>query len=292
MFFASAPFALLPTVASNVGNGAIGYGVLVGCFGTGAIMGALVMQPARSRWSTETVASAAVALLGVTIVATGLVHRLGWLVLIMLAGGAAWIVVISLVSALVQSLAPDWVRARVMAIFMLIAQGGMAGGSAVWGIVSAQAGVRTAFLWAGLGTIATTVLGLVARLPDTTVDVSPWVHWRMPAIVQAIAPDMDQGPVIVTVEYLVPRQNASEFLRAMHRYGRVRRRDGASRWGIFRDVEHEDVYVETFLVSSWAEHLRQHERSTRADRELEDRIASYTQGQVKVRHLVYAESEQ
>jgi MFS family permease len=292
MFFASAPFALLPTVASNVGNGAIGYGVLVGCFGTGAIMGALMMQPARSRWSTETVASAAVALLGVTIVATGLAHRLGWLVLIMLAGGAAWIVVISLVSALVQSLAPDWVRARVMAIFMLIAQGGMAGGSAVWGIVSAQAGVRTAFLWAGLGTIATTVLGLVARLPDTTVDVSPWVHWRMPAIVQAIAPDMDQGPVIVTVEYLVPRQNASEFLRAMHRYGRVRRRDGASRWGIFRDVEHEDVYVETFLVSSWAEHLRQHERSTRADRELEDRIASYTQGQVKVRHLVYAESEQ
>jgi MFS family permease len=292
MFFASAPFALLPTVASNVGNGAIGYGVLLGCFGTGAIMGALMMQPARSRWSTETVASAAVASLGVTIVATGLVHRLGWLVVIMLASGAAWIVVISLVSALVQSLAPDWVRARIMAIFMLIAQGGMAGGSAVWGIVSVRAGVTTAFVWAGLGTIATTALGLVARLPDTTADVSPWVHWRMPAIVQDTAPDMDQGPVLVTVEYLVPRQNTSEFLRAMHRYGRVRLRDGASRWGIFRDLEHEDVYVETFLVSSWAEHLRQHERSTRADREFEDRIRTYTQGEWKVRHLVFAESEQ
>lgn len=291
MFFASAPFALLPTVASNVGNGAIGYGVLLGCFGTGAIIGALLMQPARSRWSTETVASAAVALLGVTIVATGVVQRLGWLIIVMLASGAAWIVVISLVSALVQSLAPDWVSARVLAIFMLIAQGGMAGGSAVWGMVAARASVATALLWAGLGTIATTVLGLVARLPDTAADVSPWVHWRVPAVAQDIARDMDQGPVLVTVEYLVPRQNAKEFLRFMRSYGRVRRRDGASRWGIFRDVEHEDVYLETFLVSSWAEHLRQHERLTRADRELEDRIHTYIQGESKVRHLVHVESE-
>jgi MFS family permease len=291
MFFASAPFALLPTVASNVGKGAIGYGVLLGCFGAGAIVGALVMQPARSRWSTETVASAAVALLGVMIVATGLVNRLGWLVIVMLASGAAWLVFISLVSALVQSLAPDWVRARVLAIFMLIFQGGLAGGSAVWGMVGARSSVATALVWAGLGTILTTVLGLVARLPDAALDVSPWVHWRAPAIAQGVAPDIDKGPVLVTVEYLVPPQNAKEFLRAMHRYGRVRRRDGASRWGIFRDIEHEDVYLETFLVSSWAEHLRQHERITRADREIEDRITTYTRSESKVRHLVQAESE-
>jgi hypothetical protein len=123
-------------------------------------------------------------------------------------------------------------------------------------------------------------------LPDTTVDVSPWVHWRTPAIVDGTAPDIDEGPVLVTVEYLVARQKAKEFLRAMHSYGRVRRRDGAFRWGIFRDVEHEDVYVETFLVSSWAEHLRQHERSTRADRELEDLIQTYSEAVPKVRHLV------
>jgi hypothetical protein len=77
----------------------------------------------------------------------------------------------------------------------------------------------------------------------------------------------------------------------MHRYGRVRRRDGASRWGIFRDIEHADVYLETFLVSSWAEHLRQHERSTRGDRDLEDRLLSYARSQPKVRHLINVESE-
>ena len=291
MFFASASFALLPTVAHAVSTSAIGYGILLGCFGAGAVGGALVMQPARARWSTEAVASMAVAVLGVTIVATGLVHVLGGLMIVMFVSGAAWILFISLVSALVQNLAPDWVRARVLAVFMLISQGGMAVGSAVWGSVGARASVETALLWAGLGTIATTAMGLMARLPDMTADVSPWNHWRVPAIVKDVAPVLQQGPVLVTVEYLVDQQHSKQFLRAMHKYGRVRRRDGASRWGIFRDVEHADVYLETFLVSSWAEHLRQHERSTRGDRDLEDRLYSYARGEPNVRHLIHVESE-
>jgi MFS family permease len=291
MFCASALFALLPTVAHTVSNNAIGYGILLGCFGVGAVGGALVMQPARARWTTEAVASMAVAVLGVTIVATGLVHVLSGLVVVMLVSGAAWILFISLVSALVQSLAPDWVRARVLAVFMLVSQGGMAAGSAVWGSVGARAGIETALLWAGLGTIATTALGLIARLPDMTADVSPWNHWRVPAIVKDVAPGLEQGPVLVTVEYLVDPQHTKQFLQAIHGYGRVRRRDGASRWGIFRDVEHPDVYLETFLVSSWAEHLRQHERSTRGDRDLEDRLQSYARGAPTVRHLIYVESE-
>src|SRR5258708_4854974 len=289
MFFASATFALLPTVAHTVSNSAMGYGILLGCFGAGAVGGAVLMQPARARWSTEAVASAAVAVLGATIVATGLVHVLAGLALVMLVSGAAWILFISLVSALVQSLVPDWVQARALAIFMLIVQGGMAAGSAVWGSVGARTSIGTAFLWAGLGTIATTALGLVARMPDMTADVSPWNHWRMPAIVKDVAPELEQGPVLVTVEYRVDRQHATPFLRAMHKYGRVRRRDGASRWGIFRDLQHPDLYVETFLVSSWAEHLRQHERLTRADRELEERLHSYARGAPAVRHLIYSD---
>jgi MFS family permease len=291
MFFATASFALLPTVAHNAGHGAIGYGILLGCFGAGAVGGAVVMQPARTRWSTEAVASMSVALLGATIVATALVHVLGGLIIVMLVGGAAWILFISLVSALVQNLAPDWVRARVLAVFMLISQGGMAAGSAVWGSVGARTSVETALLWAGLATIATTALGLMARLPDMTADVSPWNHWRVPAIVKNAAPGLEQGPVLVTVEYLVDPQNAREFLRAMHKYGRVRRRDGASGWGIFRDVEYPDLYLETFLVSSWGEHLRQHERATREDRDLEDRLHRHARSAPKVRHLIHVAPE-
>jgi len=184
-------------------------------------------------------------------------------VIIMLVSGAAWIIAISLVSALVQNLAPDWVRARVLAVFMLVSQGGLAAGSAVWGSVATRASVETALLWAGIGAMVSTTLGLVMRLPDTTVDVSPWNHWRVPAIVSDAAPGPEQGPVLVTVEYVVDSDHATLFLR----------------------------YLETFVVSSWAEHLRQHERSTRADRELEERVHSYTGREPSVRHLIYVTSD-
>lgn len=137
--------------------------------------------------------------------------------------------------------------------------------------------------------MASTALGLVVRLPDTTVDVSPWNHWRVPAIVSDAAPGLEQGPVLVTVEYVVYSQNAKLFLRAMHRYGRVRRRDGASQWGVIRDVEQSNVYLETFVVSS--EHLRQHGRSTRADRELEQRVHGYAGREPSVRHFIYVTSD-
>ena len=110
----------------------------------------------------------------------------------------------------------------------------------------------------------------------------------MPAIVEDREPQLDQGPVLVTAQYRVEERNAKAFLQAMHKYGRLRRRDGAFRWAIYRDVEKPDVYVETFLVSSWAEHLRQHDRLTRGDGALEQRILSLG-GEPLVRHLIDAE---
>jgi MFS family permease len=291
IFCASAPFALLPTVARSVSSSAIGYGVLLGCFGAGAVAGALAMQEVRARWSTEAVVSMAVAVLGVTMVVLSRVHHLPGLMLVMLVSGGAWITFVSITNALVLSLAPDWVRARVSAILMLVTQGGLAAGSVLWGTFGSRASVDTALLWAGLCTIATTALGLIARLPDSTADVSPWNHWRMPAIVGDAAPELEQGPVLVTMEYRVEPKNAQRFLAAMQKYGRVRRRDGASHWGVFRDLEHADVYLETFLVPSWAEHLRQHERFTRGDSELEQLIGSYARGEPSTRHLIHAEPE-
>src|SRR5262249_23278564 len=90
----------------------------------------------------------------------------------------------------------------------------------------------------------------------------------------------------ITVEYRVAPANVDAFLRALRAYERIRRRDGAFRWTMFRDVERSDLYLETFLVSSWAEHLRQHERLTLGDRELEENIAALVEGQPTIRHLV------
>jgi len=278
----------LPTVAHNVSAGPTAFGLLLGCFGAGAICGALVLQPMRARWSNETVGSSGVAVMGLTTIAAGIFHQLPTLSFMIFVGGAAWIVFISLVSALVQKLSPDWVRARVLAVFMLMFQGGMAGGSAVWGAVAQHAGVSTALIWAGLGAIASTGLGLVWRLPDTTMDVTPWNHWRMPVIPDEIKLGLESGPALVTVEYVVDRNHTADFLKAMHRLGRIRRRDGATDWGIYRDTEHPDIYLESFIAPSWAEHLRQHERFTRADHVLEEKISSYTVKEPNVRHFIYA----
>jgi MFS family permease len=288
MFFASAPFALLPAISHGVSGSAVGYGVLLGCFGVGAVGGALVMQSARVRVSNEVIMSAAVVILGCTIAAIAGVHNLPGLMAVMLVSGGAWVAFISLANALVQTMAPDWVRARVLAIFMLITQGGLAAGSATWGTLASRASIDTALVWAGLGTIATAALALWMRLPDGAADVSPWNHWRMPVIVREAAPGLEQGPVLVTIEYRVDAEHADAFLRAMRNYGRIRRRDGASQWSLYRDLERADAYLETFIVVSWAEHLRQHERLTRGDSDLERLVTSNARGEPIVRHLIHA----
>jgi len=286
MFFSSALFALLPTVSRSVNQNATGYGLLLGCFGGGAIIGALVMQAARNRWPMESIVSTGVVILGSVILAMSGLHRLSTLAGVMLVGGAAWVIFISLINALVQNLAPDWVRARVLAIFILVYQGSYALGTASWGAVAQRSGVGTALVYAGIGTIATAAIALVAQLPNSSADLSPWNHWRMPVVIGELGTDAEMGPVLVTIEYSVIPKRAAEFVDAMHEYGRMRRRDGAYHWAIFRDTEVANRYLEIFLVASWAEHLRQHERQTQDDRELEERIYTYVSGEPIVRHLI------
>lgn len=290
LFLSSALFALLPSLSRSVSASAVCYGLLLGCFGIGAIAGALIMQAARTRWSTEVIVSTGTAILGLATVAIGGLHRLSTLAPVMLIAGAAWVIFISLINTLVQNLAPDWVRARVLAIFILVYQGSFALGSAAWGVVAQRAGIRVALVSAGIATIGSVVLVLFARLPASTADLTPWDHWRMPIVVKEVVKelglDAEQGPVLVTIEYNVISERTAEFLDAMREYGRMQRRDGAYWWGIFRDTEVADRYLETFLVNSWAEHLRQHERQTQADRELEERINGYLAGEPAVRHLI------
>ncbi len=88
-------------------------------------------------------------------------------------------------------------------------------------------------------------------------------------------PQAEQGPVLVTVEYRIDPQRTAEFAAAMLELGRFRRRDGAVDWGLFEDVAEQGRYLETFVVESWGEHLRQHERATVADRQIWERANSF-----------------
>jgi MFS family permease len=286
MFFASSLLALLPIVAHSIGGGPLGYGLLLGCFGLGAILGALSMKRLSEGRSSEAVVSLGVGVFGLSAVCAGYLHTVQALSLAMLIAGAAWVLFISLFNILVLSQAPDWVRARVLAVSLLVNQGAMAGGSALWGALATRHGVSITLLWAGIGAIATTLLGLFFRLADPITDLTPWSHWRLPAESIEVPSGTDVGPVLVMVEYDVAPKQEHEFLVAIYECERVRRRDGAYQWGIFQNIETPGRYLEIFLTASWGEHLRQHERSTLADRETEDRVRNSVLGIPKVTHLV------
>jgi MFS family permease len=289
IFFTTALTALLPLIAHDVKDSPAIFGILLGCFGLGAVLGAVFMQRARNRWSAGIVASAGIAIYGLATLAASTLRMLPGLCAALFLAGGAWIMFISLVNVLILNNTPDWVRARVLSVSTLVIQGAVAAGGAAWGTIAAHFGVRAALLAAGAGTVATTVLVLFLRLPQATVDLTAWNHWPVPDLdSDVLSEGYESGPALVTVEYQVDPKNVEGFIQAVRRFGRLRRRDGAKRWGIFRDLENPELYLETFIVSSWAEHLRQHERMTQADRELEESVQRYIRGSPTVRHLLSA----
>jgi len=286
IFFASSFWALLPAIATSLTGGSLAYGLLLGFFGIGAVLGAVALQRARKAYSVEAVVSAATIVFAAVLFATAEIHRLWILCAFLCFGGAAWTVFMSVFNTLVQQLAPDWVRARVLSVYLFVFQGSVAIGSAAWGFAAGRTSPQTALLISAAGIAACLVLRFPFRLsePGTTLDA--WNHWGKPVLFAEPAPD--QGPVLVTVEYKIDPHRAAEFLDAIHAYQRVRRRDGATRWGVYYDTQDPGKYLETFMVDSWAEHQRQHDRFTVPDRALEDRVLSCTLEPIRVRHLIYA----
>jgi transmembrane secretion effector len=205
-----------------------------------------------------------------------------------LAGGA-WMIVTSGLNVMVQASAPKWVKARALATYLLVFQGTLAASSLLWGFVAERIGDPLTLAAAAAGLL----VGLAAtwrwRLDGTEhADTTPLHLLPNPEIEET--PDLEEGPVLVTAEYRVQPSDAGEFVLAMRELCRVRLRDGAMRWGLFRDPSEPGRYLESFVVESWAEHLRQIERATVADRTIDERARSFLiQGdQPTVTHLVGA----
>ena len=166
-----------------------------------------------------------------------------------------------------QTSVPAWVRARALAVYLLVFQGAMAVGSVIWGAVATRVGLRTTLLCAGIALLIAAAATFRLRLAGLReLDTRPSGHWPEPILV--VERHEEHGPVLVTVEYSIDPASAREFARAMQLMRRIRRRDGALRWGLFEDAATPGRFIETFVVESWAEHLRQHERVTISDREI------------------------
>jgi MFS family permease/quinol monooxygenase YgiN len=285
---ASALWALLAQQARrHLGLGSFGYGLLLGCIGLGAIVGAWLLPKVRERLSMNQLVAAGTIGFALTTIALAYVHSFAVLAVALAVGGVAWIAVLSSLNVSAQTVTPSWVRARVMAVYLLVFMGGLAGGSAVWGFAAARVGVSTALLIAAVGLL----IGLLATwryrlVGDEDLSLTPSMHWPEPIVMIDAQPQ--EGPAITVMEYRIDPKTADDFLLAMKEMKRIRQRDGAIRWNLSRDTADPERYVETFVTESWAEHLRQHERVTAEDREAEQRAQAFHLGPEppKITHLI------
>ena len=157
-------------------------------------------------------------------------------------------------------------------------QGGLAIGSALWGALADAWGRPAALIGAAAGLVITLPAGLRWRVGlSQQLDLTPSPRRNELNLVGE--PALDAGPVMVLVDYRIDKEQAGEFLEAVRALGRVRRRDGASGWGIFRDATDPSRYLETFVVESWAEYLRQRARLTVADVELQESVRAFHTGE-------------
>jgi MFS family permease len=290
MVFASWLWALLPAMARGpLGLGPNGYGGLLAAVGLGAVVGTAVLPRVRAGRGSGAVVTGAMLLYAAAVAVVGLNPSTGAVVAALVLAGLSWIAVQSTLGAAAQLLLPTWARARALAYFQLVFMGGQALGALAWGAVAEAYGLGAAFLVPAGGLVLAALLGLLLLPLHVPHDVRhSELPWPQPPSQDWAA---DAGPVLVTLEWRVPGAEVPEFLRVMRELGRARRRTGAALWGVFQDADDPESFLETFTVSTWHEHLRQHvERGTVADAALEVRARAHLAdgGAPVVRHLVWA----
>jgi hypothetical protein len=215
------------------------------------------------------------------------VRDLYLLVPMLLIGGVAWISALSTLTVAAQQASPPWVRARALAVYLIVFQAGIAGGSALWGEVASRFGLSAAYFGISGGLLLGAALAVRLRLAaDAKVDHSPAHHWPEPVV--AGEPSLDAGPVMIQVEYRVDPPNAEAFRLAIAELGRERRRHGAEQWWLFHDTADPSRFVETWIESTWAEHLRYHERVSVTHKETEQRAQALVRAgsEITTRHFI------
>lgn len=263
--FGSALWAMLPLIGRReLGLDATGYGGLLGCMGAGAVVGALLLKRLRQKLASNTISIWATLLFATATLALALASN-GWFAgAVMFVAGLAWIGMLTSLNVAAQMASPGWVKARALAVYLLVFQGAMTGGSIIWGTLASRSSVASALTIAAGGLTLTILLALRWRLPkDVATDLAPSNHWAEPVVTIPLADD--RGPVLVEIEYRIAPEQQADFVTALRRFQAVRQRDGAIRWDIWEDVADPGRVVEGFIVESWIEHQRQHARVTNTD---------------------------
>lgn len=280
--------ALLPLVARDLLLGsAPTYGLLLGAFGLGAVIGAANIALVRKQLSSEAaMRCCAVAMAaGIAVIAVSrnpLLSALGLAV-----GGAGWTLSWTLLNIGVQLSAPRWVAARSLAAYQAAASGGLALGSWGWGHLADISGVETTLLIAAGLMLASPLIGLRLRMPPVVIRVEEGSLLEDPAVrVPVVGRD---GPIVIEIEYKLMEPNSHGFREMMQDLRLVRQRNGAYAWSVARDMADPEKWIERYQFHTWHDYLRQRSRPTQVERALEARIIKEFHagpGKVRVRRTV------
>jgi MFS family permease len=287
--FASAYWALLPLVARTQLNGGPQlYGILLGAIGVGAIGGAFVLPKLKATIGANGLVVAGELGTAVSLVLFAFAREALMATFASVIAGVCWIAVLASLNVSAQLALPDWVRGRGLAMYVTVFFGTMTLGSVLWGGLANEVGLRWAQLAAAAGALLAIPLTWAWRLQTGPgLDLTPSMHWPEPVVAADV--EIDAGPVLVSVQYAVDPEKRDAFLRAVDRVAAERKRDGAYAWGIFQDTADPSRFVETFLLESWIEHLRQHQRVTRSDQLIEQQVQQFLREPVRITHLIAAE---
>ena len=323
-FFVSAIWSLLAVVAKKdlhrgffATHGAIGYGILNGALGLGAVIGATQVARIRASFSADKILAVATLYEAFTLLVLAFLPEPWIIIPVLIGSGACWTASMSSINTSVQLAVPPWVTARALGTYLMTFQGGMTLGSVLWGSLAEHFQTSTALATAAAGMLLTLPLAhrfkiLQGAIPDFTpyqfkrpaptlvdplgaqhLDADAWAG-SSPQSTDYDDPLYAEGPVRISVDYRIPLESYALFTHVIHELRDVRLRDGAIRWGIYRDAGDPTHLNESFIMESWLDYLRSRERTTAADSAIRDRVYALHQPSdpdhplPRVTHQIYA----
>ncbi len=278
---AAAPWAMLPLVVhSQLGLGAGMYGLVLGMMGMGGVTAGMLLPNLRGRVtrSTTVLGASALSCSGIALPAVATHWILACVGMVLF--GMGWVTAYSSMQAAAQLVAPPWVRARALAIYQLSYNGALTLGSFGWGWLGAHIGLTNSLLTAagaglvmagavrGYGLDTSSIQGAAQRFKPQPVPEAPAAE---------LAPSLPQTRrrILETMHYRVDPSQRRDFLAVMAEIRQVRGRAGAVDWQLFEDVAHPEGWVETWMMDSWTDHLREVTRLSDEDRVVLDRVGLY-----------------
>jgi MFS family permease len=275
--------ALMPLIARDLlHGGAQTYGIMLGAFGMGAVIGALNIGTVRRQLSGEAAVRACALSMAGAIAAVAISTSAILTAIALVLAGAVWMLAVALFNIGVQLSAPRWVAGRSLAAFQAAIAGGIAIGSWGWGHLTDIVGVEVALLVSAGLMMLSPLLGIWLRMPPVGARNEPAAEALADPEVR-LSLTARSGPLVVEIEYRVAQDSARAFHNVMQEVQLSRQRNGAYGWSIARDIGDPELWTERYHCPTWLDYLRQRNRATQSERALYQRAIEFHLGPEPVR---------